>query len=161
MKELDKNYAYYLKDLNKEQEQILIAHLRNKHDWNLPKGIIDERYLEFYCNRWFQADELEDKAIIVNAITLFEPQFKQGDKVLVSTDGKYWTSTEFVCYYKDYYYTIHGRAKHIKPYEEGIKVGDWVKRNNEIIRIEKGNRLDNNWTKITNPELIELLNNEL
>ena len=61
-----------------------------------------------------------------------EPQFKQGDKVLVSNNSKYWVEGEFIAEYKDEFVVkahdyIIGR-KHIKPYEDEIKVGDWVKR---------------------------------
>lgn len=92
-----------------------------------------------------------------------EPKFKQGDKVLVSYNEIDWHETEFVCYYKDYYYTINGRAKNIKPYKEEIKVGDWVKYDNQVFKVD-GKELSSfllECTKITNPQLIELLNNEL
>lgn len=93
-----------------------------------------------------------------------EPQFKQGDKVLVSNNKSYWSEGEFITEYKDEFIVktnvdIIGR-KHIKPYKEEIKVGDWVKRNNEIIKVYE-TPMKKDWTKITNPLLIELLNNEL
>ena len=93
-----------------------------------------------------------------------EPQFKQGDKVLVSNNKSYWSEGEFITEYKDEFIIktnvdIIGR-KHIKPYKEEIKVGDWVKRNNEIIKVYE-TPMKKDWTKITNPQLIELLNNEL
>ena len=93
-----------------------------------------------------------------------EPQFKQGDKVLVSNNKSYWSEGEFITEYKDEFIVktnsdIIGR-KHIKPYKEEIKVGDWVKRNNKIIKVYE-TPMKKDWTKITNPELIELLNNEL
>ena len=93
-----------------------------------------------------------------------EPQFKQGDKVLVSNNKSYWSEGEFITEYKDEFIVktnvdIIGR-KHIKPYKEEIKVGDWVKRNNEIIKVYE-TPMKKDWTKITNPQLIELLNNEL
>lgn len=94
-----------------------------------------------------------------------EPQFKQGDKVLFTDDLVNWEEGIFLVKHDESYIVESDEmllyAIEIKPYEEEIKVGDWVKRNNEIIRIEKGNRLDNNWTKITNQQLIELLNKEL
>ena len=93
-----------------------------------------------------------------------EHQFKQGDKVLVSNNKSYWSEGEFITEYKDEFIVktnvdIIGR-KHIKPYKEEIKVGDWVKRNNEIIKVYE-TPMKKDWTKITNPLLIELLNNEL
>ena len=93
-----------------------------------------------------------------------EHQFKQGDKVLVSNNKSYWSEGEFITEYKDEFIVktnvdIIGR-KHIKPYKEEIKVGDWVKRNNEIIKVYE-TPMKKDWTKITNPQLIELLNNEL
>ena len=101
-----------------------------------------------------------------------EPQFKQGDKVLVINNKSYWVEGEFITEYKDEFIVktnvdIIGR-KHIKPYEEEIKVGDWVKNTDEkeLILVTKDMNLEclNNeseYIKITNPELIELLNNEL
>ena len=100
-----------------------------------------------------------------------EPQFKQGDKVLVSNNKSYWSEGEFITEYKDEFIVktnvdIIGR-KHIKPYKEEIKVGDWVKRNNDetIWKIRDKEdvnvSLNSECTKITNPQLIELLNNEL
>ena len=93
-----------------------------------------------------------------------EHQFKQGDKVLVSNNKSYWSEGEFITEYKDEFIVktngdIIGR-KHIKPYKEEIKVGDCVKRNNEIIKVYE-TPMKKDWTKITNPLLIELLNNEL
>lgn len=95
-----------------------------------------------------------------------EPQFKQGDKVLVSNDCVYWHESEFVTYYKDYYYAVRGRYKHIKPYEEEIKVGDWVFLNDEkgVCKITEKHDLkevNNKFTLVKNPQLIILLNNEL
>ena len=100
-----------------------------------------------------------------------EPQFKQGDKVLVSNNKSYWVEGEFITEYKDEFIVktnvdIIGR-KHIKPYKEEIKVGDWVKRiSDETIwkirdKEDVNVSLNSECTKITNPLLIELLNNEL
>ena len=95
-----------------------------------------------------------------------EHQFKQGDKVLVSNNKSYWVEGEFITEYKDEFIVktnvdIIGR-KHIKPYEEEVKVGDWVKnRNGHVMKYEKWMLKAFDWTKITNPELIKLLNNEL
>ena len=100
-----------------------------------------------------------------------EHQFKQGDKVLVSNNKSYWVEGEFITEYKDEFIVktngdIIGR-KHIKPYKEEIKVGDWVKRiSDETIwkirdKEDVNVSLNSECTKITNPQLIELLNNEL
>ena len=100
-----------------------------------------------------------------------EHQFKQGDKVLVSNNKSYWSEGEFITEYKDEFIVktngdIIGR-KHIKPYKEEIKVGDWVKRiSDETIwkirdKEDVNVSLNSECTKITNPLLIELLNNEL
>ena len=114
---------------------------------------------------WIVTDKgTEEFTFLINSDLLKlvdEQQFKQGDKVLVSYNEIDWHETEFVCYYKDYYYTINGRAKHIKPYEEEIKVGDWVMVNDEkaIIKInEQGIKYLDNYTKITDEVLINKLN---
>ena len=106
-----------------------------------------------------------------------EPQFKQGDKVLVSNDKQKWHDRVFVVEHNNLYQCepLHENIsntltpwQHIKPYEEEIKVGDWVKNTNEkeLILVTKDMNLEclNNeseYIKITNPELIKLLNNEL
>ena len=103
-----------------------------------------------------------------------EPQFKLGDKVLVSDDGVEWFERLFVLEYKGNYYceTESGKSlliywDYIKPYEDEIKVGDWVKRISDetIWKIrdigDVNAALNSECTKITNPQLIELLNKEL
>ena len=94
-----------------------------------------------------------------------EWQPKQGDKVLVSSNGLDWHESEFITYYKDEFVvkthdSIIGR-KHIKPYEEEIKVGDWVKNKHGRFYKFDGLVPNQELTKITNPQLIELLNKEL
>ena len=122
---------------------------RRKHRWN-NSHLTPEGYFELLPN---------------------EPQFKQGDKVLVSNNKSYWSEGEFITEYKDEFIVktnvdIIGR-KHIKPYKEEIKVGDWVKRISDetIWKIrdigDVNAALNSECTKITNPLLIELLNNEL
>lgn len=105
-----------------------------------------------------------------------EPQFKQGDKVLVSNDRQKWHDRVFVVEHNNLYQCepLHENIsntltpwQHIKPYEEGIKVGDWVKRiSDETIwkirdKEDVNVALNSECTKITNPQLIILLNNEL
>ena len=100
-----------------------------------------------------------------------EWQPKQGDKVLVSNDKSYWAEGEFITEYKNEFIVkfndeIIGR-KYIKPYEDEIKVGDWVKRiSDETIwkirdKDDVNAALNSECTKITNLELIKLLNKEL
>lgn len=104
-----------------------------------------------------------------------EPQFNQGDKVLVSDNGIDWVERIFVFEYKGYYncelrdrdYTLVS-WKYIKPYEDEIKVGDWyLEISNNAIR-KATNCISENYLKnknyckkITNPQLIELLDKEL
>ena len=100
---------------------------------------------------------------------------KQGDKVLASDDGVNYTETPiiFISIHKDYFVTESKKSnkilkwKYIKPYEDEIKVGDWVKRISDetIWKIrdigDVNAALNSECTKITNPQLIELLNKEL
>lgn len=98
-----------------------------------------------------------------------EPQFKQGDKVLVSNNKSYWAEGEFITEYKNEFIVkfndeIIGR-KHIKPYEDEIKVGDWVFLNDEkgVCKITDKHDLkevNNKFTLVKNPQLIKLLNEE-
>ena len=100
-----------------------------------------------------------------------EWQPKQGDKVLVSNYKSHWAEGEFITEYKNEFIVkfndeIIGR-KYIKPYEDEIKVGDWVKRiSDETIwkirdKDDVNVALNSECTKITNLELIKLLNKEL
>ncbi len=120
----------------------IIEYDGRKHRWN-NSHLTSEKYFKLLPN---------------------EHQFKQGDKVLVSNNKSYWVECEFITEYKDEFIVKTNsdiiRRKHIKPYEEEIKIGDWVKRNNEIIKVYE-TPMKKDWTKITNPELIKLLNNEL
>lgn len=93
-----------------------------------------------------------------------EPQFNQGDKVLVSNNKSHWVDGEFITEYKDEFvvkthHSIIGR-KYIKPYEEEIKVGDWVhNRNGHIMKCDDVDIFNrNNWIKITDELLINKLN---
>ena len=98
-------------------------------------------------------------------ILIDEPQFKQGDKILVSNDMVNWFEGIFICLYKDYK-IVKAKdgtlryATNIKPYEDEIKVGDWVKSENgnhvyKVISEQSGFK---NWIKITNQDLIDKLN---
>ena len=94
-----------------------------------------------------------------------EPQFKQGDKILVSNDMVNWFEGIFICLYKDYK-IVKAKdgtlryATNIKPYEDEIKVGDWVHNSDGHVLKCKYLGLNNNpnWIKITNQDLIDKLN---
>ena len=99
-----------------------------------------------------------------------ETQFKQGDKVLYTDDLVNWEEGIFLVKHDESYIVESDEmllyAIEIKPYEEEIKVGDWVVNThhgsvfkNDTINL--GINQPNYYRKITNPELIELLNNEL
>lgn len=91
-----------------------------------------------------------------------ETQFKQGDKVLWTDNLEFWHEGIFLTKYNDSYIIESDEmllyAIEIKPYEDEIKVGDWVKHNDFITKYTK--EMAGHWTKITNPELIKLLNEE-
>lgn len=96
-----------------------------------------------------------------------EPQFKQGDKVLVSNDNINWIDRVFVIEHKGNYCceTENGENAliywdYIKPYEDDIKVGDWVHNSDGHVLKCKYLGLNNNpnWIKITNQDLIDKLN---
>ena len=99
---------------------------------------------------------------------------KQGDKVLASDDGVNYTETPiiFISIHKDYFVTESKKSnkilkwKYIKPYEDEIKVGDWVFLNDEkgVCKITDKHDLkevNNKLTSVKNLELIKLLNEEL
>ena len=99
-----------------------------------------------------------------------DPQFKKGDKVLYTDDLVNWEEGIFLVKHDESYIVESDEmllyAIEIKPYEEEIKVGDWVVNThhgsvfkNDTINL--GINQPNYYRKITNPELIELLNNEL
>ena len=103
-----------------------------------------------------------------------EPQFKQGDKVLVSNNEKDWVCRKFIIEHKNKFLCevsndneSLGHWGYIKPYEDEIKIGDWVKRVNDKIIWLIENKEDIDLAKrtdceiITNIELIKLLNEEL
>lgn len=100
-----------------------------------------------------------------------ETQFKQGDKVLWTDNLEFWHEGIFLTKYNESYIVESDEmllyAINIKPYEDEIKVGDWVKRVNDktIWLIENKEDIDlakrTDCEIITNPQLIELLNEEL
>lgn len=100
-----------------------------------------------------------------------ETQFKQGDKVLWTDNLEFWHEGTFLTKYNDSYIIESDEmllyAIEIKPYEDEIKVGDWVKRiSDETIwkirdKDDVNVALNSECIKIANPELIELLNKEL
>ena len=98
------------------------------------------------------------------------PQFKQGDKVLYTEDLEFWHEGIFLTKYDDGYIIDIDEmllyAIKIKPYKEEIKVGDWVFLNDEkgVCKITEKHDLkevNNKFTLVKNPQLIELLNEEL
>lgn len=102
-----------------------------------------------------------------------EPQFKQGDKVLYTDDLVNWEEGIFLVKHNESYIVESDEmllyAIEIKPYEEEIKIGDFVKtKSGEIFKVTEDkhnvksiNERHDLFYKITNPELIKLLNNEL
>ena len=102
-----------------------------------------------------------------------KPQFKQGDKVLVSNNEKDWVCRKFIIEHKNKFLCevsndneSLGHWGYIKPYKEEIKIGDWVFLNDEIGVCKITDKHDlkevnNKFTLVKNPQLIELLNNEL
>ena len=99
-----------------------------------------------------------------------EPQFKQGDKVLYTDDLEFWHEGIFLTKYNGSYIIDSDEmllyAIDIKPYEEEVKVGDWVFLNDEkgVCKITNKHDLkevNNKFTLVKNPELIKLLNEEL
>lgn len=118
---------------------------------------------------WFITDKgTKEYTFLINSV-LFklvdEPQFKQGDKVLVSNDMVNWFEGIFICLYKDYK-IVKAKdgtlryATNIKPCEDEIKVGDWVHNSDGHVLKCKYLGLNNNpnWIKITNQDLIDKLN---
>lgn len=101
-----------------------------------------------------------------------ETQFKQGDKVLVSNNEKDWVCRKFIIEHKNKFLCevsndneSLGHWGYIKPYEDEIKVGDWVFLNDEIgvCKITEKHDLkevNNKFTLVKNPQLIKLLNEE-
>ena len=101
-----------------------------------------------------------------------DPQSKKGDKVLYTDDLVNWEEGIFLVKHDESYIVESDEmllyAIEIKPYEEEIKVGDWVKNTDEkeLILVTKDMNLkclnnESEYIKITNQQLIELLNNEL
>lgn len=97
-------------------------------------------------------------------ILIDEPQLKQGDKVLYTDDLEFWHEGIFLTKHNDSYIIESDEmllyAINIKPYEEEIKVGDWVHNSNGHVLKCKYLGLNNNpnWIKITNQDLIDKLN---
>ena len=99
-----------------------------------------------------------------------ETQFKQGDKVLYTDDLEFWHEGIFLTKYDDSYIIDSDKmllyAIKIKPYEDEIKVGDWVFLNDEkgVCKITDKHDLkevNNKFSLVKNIELIKLLNTEL
>lgn len=98
---------------------------------------------------------------------------KQGDKVLVSDDGIKWESVPYFyelahdnayyCYRVNFNSEVLNRFKFIKPYKEEIKVGDWITKKgaNRCFKYTSNMKPTDKWIKITNQQLVTLLENEL
>lgn len=105
------------------------------------------------------SDNLSDFFDIID-----EPQFKQGDKVLYTDDLVNWEEGIFLVKHDESYIIESDEmllyAIEIKPYEEEIKIGDWVhNRNGCIMKCDDVDIFNiNNWTKITDEVLINKLN---
>ena len=188
MKKLDKSKAYYLGDLNSEQRAYLYEVLLSDDEsfsfiLKSEFKIEASDYVFYDENEWDWYDEKDFKRLfnleVINALTLFDEEVwkpKQGDKVFVSNDKQKWHERVFVVEHNNFYQCepLHENIsntltpwQHIKPYEDEIKVGDWVKRiSDETIwkirdKEDVNVALNSECTKITNPQLIELLNKEL
>lgn len=179
MKTLDKTKEYYLGNLNKEQRGVLYDYLLSVDDTykNTKKTYFEhicDGYISFKKGIWHWTIDKQTHTT-TDALTLFEPQFKQGDKVLVrDCDEDEWLIRLYATEYNGEHYVESkhsnnlSRYVYIKPYEDEIKVGDWyLEISNNAIR-KATNVISENYLKnknyckkITNPQLIELLNNEL
>lgn len=96
----------------------------------------------------------------------YKHQFKQGDKVLVRDDeDDEWVERFYATEYNGNHYVeskySNGLSRYvfIKPYEEQIKIGDWVKNTYGTI-FKYNESIQGEFKKITNPQLITLLENE-
>lgn len=101
-------------------------------------------------------------------------QPKQGEKVLVRDNGdSYWETRLYVLKYKDIHY-VSGLYEEdnglyiwdeIKPFKEEIEIGDWVRNYSRMFKVELHHSTHEitkkGYKKITNPQLIELLENEI
>lgn len=96
-------------------------------------------------------------------LTLDEWQPKQGDKVLYTDDLEFWHEGILLTKHNDSYIIESDEmllyAIEIKPYEEEIKVGDWVvsELNDCVFKYQFG-RVKGDLTKITDEVLINKLN---
>ena len=182
MKKLDKSKACYLGDLNSEQRASFYAVLLSEDE---SISIIRESEFKieasdyvFYDDcEWDWYDEKDFKRFfnleVFNALALFEEEEwkpKQGDKVLFTDDLVNWEEGIFLVEHNESYIVESDEmllyAVEIKPYEEEIKVGDWVFLNDEkgVCKISDKHDLkevNNSFTLLKNKKLIELLNKEL
>lgn len=182
MKDLNRDVAYHLVDLTEEQRgEIYDWFLNNDKDWQI--YVSKEEFMR-KCNDtvifnkcsfdWYDLVDFKNlypNKELTNALELFKEeqwQPKQGEEVLVSDDGENWSKRVFVLSYKNGFYcesTISNELvnwTYIKPFEEDIKVGDWViSELNDCVFKYQFSRLQDHLTKITNPQLIELLEQEI
>ena len=177
MLELDKSKAYDLRDLSDEQLNEFIKECRKQGATNAFNGksnkyIRDEGIVlfnhplfknEFYINSKYNSET-------VNALTLFEPQFKQGDKVLVRYyEDSDWIEKVYVVeyngdhYVKSDYESCLISFKYIKPYEEKSKwyvVGRGVDAYYSVLSEDEvlwSRAEDKRVEEITDPEFIKHL----
>lgn len=176
MKELDKTKAYDLSNLNDEElEQFRLECLKDRatNPFESLNFLKSKTYIYAifndinYENSWCVGKETQRE--IIDAKELFQEwKPKQGDPVRVTDERNKCIGT-FVCTYKGHYLIDNKEriliASQIKQLEHEIKVGDWVKNPHAIYKVEIDDDLDRinydiGHKKITNPELIELLEQE-
>ena len=95
--------------------------------------------------------------------------------MLVSDCGVSWQSSLFVVEFENKYFCAYNTNatklnswEYIKPFKKEIKVGDFIqdKEDETIFKVKSDMNLDvinseDNFIKITNPQLIELLEQEI
>lgn len=184
MRDLDRTVAYDLRDLSDEQlKKFAEWYMNNTHKEYLKKGLnatlefikswLSARPFSFYMDKtgvsmWgFGQNYILSRC--VNALTLFEPQFKQGDKVLVrNREDSDWSKRVYVVehngrhYVESYCEDELFSYRYIKPYEEKRKWHKLTKgkylsydRLTETDRLE----VDSSFAieEITDPEFIKHL----
>lgn len=176
MKELDKTKAYDLSNLNDEElEQFRLECLNEgsmdifKYPYTLKK--YKDTHKVYYDKKFTIGWNFSfpEQGNITDAKELFEEWTpKQGDRVWVSYDKNKWFERIFALIYKGRILVENFdenliQWNYIKKFEEEyrINVGDWVKCtiSNSIFKYDKS-FTKNDKVKITNPQLIELLEQE-
>lgn len=135
MRDLDKTLAYDLRDLSDEQIELLFDQMRKQSMYKFDYKRSHETIFAGYelDNNWYTAENAMDLEVknVVNALTLFETKFKQGDKVLVrNIEDSDWSKRVYVVehngrhYVETYCESDLISYNFIKPYEEQRK---WYK----------------------------------